>query len=182
MFAYHVVTERPMAVGQQILFDENHHSGVYQRVHEKMEIVQKIYANPASYSAAELEHHTAVALRELAIEEVRQQKYHAYPSRMSCLYVSRTLEEAEKWADFFSRIGRPTFSIVYLKIDGRCFCGDATKCFRGTPDYHENLRLAERYWRNDASDSTEPPVQEMLVDGKITVLSIVKEINTNLCP
>lgn len=31
MFAYHVVTERPMYVGQQILFDEERHSGVYQR-------------------------------------------------------------------------------------------------------------------------------------------------------
>ncbi len=26
---FHVVTERPMHLGQQIIFDENHHSGVY---------------------------------------------------------------------------------------------------------------------------------------------------------
>lgn len=38
MIAYHVVTDRPMYVGQQIIFDE--------------------------------EHHTCVALRELALEEV----------------------------------------------------------------------------------------------------------------
>ena len=29
MYAYHVVTDRPMHVGQTIIFDEIHHSGVY---------------------------------------------------------------------------------------------------------------------------------------------------------
>lgn len=28
VFAYHVVTDRPMYVGQQIVFDDEHHSGV----------------------------------------------------------------------------------------------------------------------------------------------------------
>ena len=41
MFAYHVVTERPMYVGQHIVFDEKHHSGVYKRVYEKLNIVIK---------------------------------------------------------------------------------------------------------------------------------------------
>ena len=169
-----------MQVGQQIVFDENHHSGVYQRVHDRLKTVEAIYANPSGYHAETLEHHTAVALRELALEEVRLQKYPFYPSRMSCLYVSETLEEAEKWADFFARIGRPTYHIVYLEIDGRYFAGDATKCFRGQPDKNENLRLAERYWRNDPADSSEPPVRELLADGKITVLEIIKEINANI--
>lgn len=29
MLVYHVVTDRPMYVGQHIVFDEEHHSGVY---------------------------------------------------------------------------------------------------------------------------------------------------------
>ena len=45
MVAYHVVTDRPMHVGQQIIFDEEHHSGVYQRVYEKTDIVNDIYTN-----------------------------------------------------------------------------------------------------------------------------------------
>ena len=51
MFAYHVVTERPMHVGQQILFDGEQHSGVYQRVYDKIDIVNDIYANPDKYDA-----------------------------------------------------------------------------------------------------------------------------------
>lgn len=92
MYVYHVVTDRPMQVGQEIIFDENHHSGVYQRVYEQRKLVEDIYANPEKYRAEELAYRTTVALRELALEEVRCRKYPQYPSRMSCLYVSKTLK------------------------------------------------------------------------------------------
>ena len=86
MYVYHVVTDRPMKAGQQFFFDETHHNGVHQRVFDKIDIVKDIYRNPAKYSAESLEHHTSVAMRELALEEVRKKKYPTYPSRMSCLY------------------------------------------------------------------------------------------------
>lgn len=180
MYAYHVVTERPMYVGQQIIFDENHHSGVYQRVYGKLDIVNDIYFNPSNYNAENLEHHTSVALRELALEEVRQKKYPQYPSRMGCLYVSRTLEEAENWGKFFAEIGRPTYHIVKLEIEGNCFVGDATKCFQGQLSKEENLKLAEIYWESEVGESSQQTVREMLVDGHITVVEIVKEINANI--
>lgn len=180
MYAYHVVTDRPMEVGQRIVFDEHHHSGVYQRVYEKMDIVKDIYANPTKYNAETLEYRTSVALRELALEEVRLKKYPSYPSRMSCLYVSRTYEEAEEWGKFFAKIGRPTYCVVKLKIEGNCFIGDATKCFDGHVDKQENLRLAELYWKNEPNDTNNPTICEMLVDGHITVVEIVKEINANI--
>lgn len=180
MFVYHVVTDRPMHVGQQIVFDETHHSGVYQRVCEKLDIVNDIYSNPDKYSAETLEHHTSVALRELALEEVRKKKYPSYPSRMSCLYVSKTFEEADNWGKFFAKIGRPTYHIVKLKIDGNYFIGDATKCFDGQVDKQENIRLAELYWENKPNDTNSPSICEMLVDGNITVVEIVKEINANI--
>ena len=180
MQAFHVVTDRPMQVGQRIVFDETHHSGVYQRVYAKLDAVNDIYAHPEAYDEEKLEHHTSVALRELALEEVRRERYPQYPSRMSCLYVSQTFEEAEKWAAFFARIGRPTYSIVKLEIEGNCFIGDATKCFDGRTDRKENRRLAQLYWKNEPNDPDKPPVVEMLVDGNITVLETIKEINANL--
>lgn len=180
MIAYHVVTDRPMTVGQKILFDENHHSGVYQRVQDKLEAVHQIYADPDAYCAETLEHHTAVALRELAMEEIRLKKYPHYPSRMSCLYVSETLEEAQKWAAFFAKSGRPTYAIVKLRIDGHCFAGDASRCFRGTPDKQLNLHLAEQYWNPQAAPQQSNPVTEWLAEGQITVLEIIQEINANL--
>lgn len=180
MFAYHVVTDRPMYVGQQIVFDAEHHSGVYQRVHDKIDIVNHIYANPTKYDAETLEHHTSVALRELALEEIRQQKFPLYPSRMGCLYVSKSIEEAENWGKFFAEIGRPTYCIVKLDIKGNCFVGDATKCFKGQISKEENLRLAEDYWKSEVDTDNQQAIYEMLVDGQITVVEIVKEINANI--
>ena len=180
MYAFHVVTDKPMDLCQQIVFDETHHSGVYQRVMDKLDIVRDIYDHPDKYDKDELEHHTSVALRELALEEVRRKKYPQYPSRMSCLYVSNTFEEANNWAKYFAEIGRPTYSIVKLQIDGNCFIGDATKCFDGHIHKEENIRLAELYWKNAPNSANEPPIQEMLVDGMITVIEIVKTINANI--
>ena len=180
MYAFHVVTDRPMYVGQKIIFDETHHSGVYQRVYDKMDIVNEIYADPDKYDAEKLDHHTSVALRELALEEVRKEKYPQYPSRMGCLYVSETFEEADNWGKYFAEIGRPTYCIVKLNIEGNCFVGDATKCFDGQTDKNENLRLAKLYWENSPNSPDEPLIKEMLVDGEITIVEIVKEINANI--
>ena len=81
--------------------------------------------------------------------------------------MSRTLEEAENWGKFFAEIGRPTYHIVKLDVDGNCFVGDATKCFRGQLSKEENLKLAEIYWEScgDAPDG----IREILVSGRITV-------------
>lgn len=171
-YFYHVVTEKPMYVGQHIVFDENHHNGVWQRVNEKIDIVCNIYNNPKKYKDIELEHHTSVALRELALEQVRVEKYPNYPSRMACLYVSKTLEEAEKWFDYFVSLGRPTFQIVKLQVNGNMFYGDAENCFDGKLSEKENLILAEKYWKNE--DFNESSIIEMLVDGDIEVVKIVK--------
>lgn len=173
--AYHVVTERPMYVGQHIVFDEEHHNGVWKRVQGKLDVVNEIYKSPEKYQDLELEHHVSVALRELALEKIRKSKYLKYPSRLACLYVSKTYEEAENWFDFFTSIGRPTFQIVKLHIKGNAFLGNATKCFDGRIYENENLDLAEKYWQNKENASGEKPIVEMLVDGDIEVIDILKE-------
>jgi len=179
MTVYHVVTDRPMHAGQRIVFDDDHRSGVYSRVMAKMPQVEAIYAHPEQYDADKLEHHTRVALRELALEQVRREKYPDLPSRMGCLYASFTLEEAEKWAGLFAEWGRPTYHIVQLSVD-TWFTGDAWNCFAATTNLQENLKLAERYWQNLPNTQGEPPMQELLVAGNVTVEAIVKEINANI--
>ena len=78
---YHVVTERPMKIGQEIIFDRFHHSGLYERVYNLENIVNDIYNNVDKYKNEELDHSIKVALREFALEEVRKNKYSNYPSR-----------------------------------------------------------------------------------------------------
>ena len=172
---YHVVTERPMELGQEIIFDDNHHSGVYERVYALKDKVEEIYNNPNVYENVELDHHLKVALRELAMEKIREEKYSEYPSRLSSLYVSNSLEEAEKWYNMFIEWGRPTFSIVKVETDGNVYIGDSWNCFEGTIDKNKNLELAEQYWKYEKNNIGKEPIVEVLVNGHIKVIEIVKE-------
>ena len=70
--AYHVVTDRPMYAGQILTFDENTTTGVCRRVMDRRGEAERIYAHPEQFCAEELEHHTRVALRELAMEQIRR--------------------------------------------------------------------------------------------------------------
>ena len=58
--------------------------------------------------------------------------------------------------------------------------GDATKCFKGQLSKEENLRLAETYWESEVDEENQQSICEMLVNGQITVIEIVKEINANI--
>ena len=174
---YHVVTDKPMEVGQELIFDDNHHSGVYARVYALKNKVDEIYKNPEAYKNVELDHHLKVALRELAIEEIRKEKYSTYPSRLSSLYVSNSKEEAEKWYNLFIELGRPTYSIVKVEVDGNVFVGDSYNCFDGTIEKNKNLELAENYWKYKKNQEGKEPIVEILVNGKIKVIEIVKKNN-----
>ena len=47
---YQVVTDKPMKLGQEIVFDENNHSGVYNRVYALKDKVDDIYLNSDKYN------------------------------------------------------------------------------------------------------------------------------------
>lgn len=58
--------------------------------------------------------------------------------------------------------------------------GDATKCFDGQLSKEENLKLAELYWTSKVEETNHQSICEMLVDGHITVMEIVKDIYANI--
>lgn len=169
-YFYHTVTERPMFLNQVIEFNENNHSGVYERIYKEKESVDKIYDK----EDIELTNDIEKALREFALEEVREKEYPEYPSRLSCLYVSNSLEEAEFWYNTFITQGRPTFQLVKVEVEGRSFTGDAWNCFHGTKDIEKNYTLARKYWNNEKNERGEKPIVETLVDGKIKIVEIIK--------
>lgn len=177
-YVYHTVTERPMIIGQTIIFDDENHNGVYNRVMTCMRMLdgEKVEGDVAEHIKSNFDYCKAVALRELALEKVRKEEYSGYPSRMACLYTSRDLEEAEKWADYFQKAGRKLFSIVKLRIDGNIFDGDACNCFSGTEIEAENIEKARRYWSMEVLN--ERPIIETLVSGKIFVEEIIVNYRT----
>ena len=179
-FFYHVISDIPKKVGEHIILDDMHPNGVHKRVYEEIETVNDIYKSPDKYRDKELTHKVDVALRELALEKVRKEKYPEYPSRMASLYVSGSYEEAERWGDYFAKLGRPTYGIAEVRVTGRIFEGDAYKCFNGCADEKENLRMAEIYWQNGANEDGREPIVEILADGDIEIVEVVKVINANI--
>ncbi len=98
MNAYHVVTDKPKYIGQQIIFDEEHHSGVFQKVQDKLNFVNDIYSNPIHKNIT-LKHRSSYENRTqgIGIRRSTTKKYPQFSSRLSCLYVSKILEEADQW-------------------------------------------------------------------------------------
>lgn len=167
---YHVVTEKPLKLNQEIILDNTYKNGVYKRITKEKSAIDQIYAN----TEIELTSDLKKALREYALEEVRKSEYPNYPSRLSSLYVSKTLKEAEFWYDLFINQGRPTLQIVKVEIDGLSFIGDAWNCFEGTTNKEKNLELARIYWNQEKNLENKEPITEVLVNGKIKVVEIMK--------
>ena len=168
---YHVVTEKPMTLGQEMVFDELRHNFIYKKIDKYRITVKRVYDKKVKVEDEELKK----ALREYALEEVRLKEFPKYPSRLSSLHVSRSLKEAEFWYDLYKSQGKKTYQIVKIEVQGNSFTGDAWNTFDGTADKEENLRLARNYWTNGKNSVGEEPVPETLVDGKIKVIEIVKE-------
>lgn len=175
-YVYHVVTEKSMKLGQIIIFDTQHYNGVYHRI---MACKKVLDGNEPTDDFSRLIHSnlaywTVRTYRELALEKVRQDNYSNYPSRMSCLYTSRTLSDAEMWANSFINSGRNVYQIVKIRTDGNVFEGDAYNVFDGTDNDEENERNAHTYWRNQPNKIGKEPLVETLIDGHIEVVEIVK--------
>lgn len=173
-YFYHVLTEKPMKLGQVIVFDENNQNGVAKRVQATLDYIngKKISEELQSLITIDVERWKKVAFRELALEKVRKNEFSNYPSRMACLYVSISLAEAEKWANWFIDAGRKVYSIVKLTTSGNIFQGDAMNCFDGVGDDSDLLK-ARNYWGNITKNIN--PVWETIIDGNITVIEIIKE-------
>lgn len=176
-YVYHAVTEMPMKLGQVITFDNNHYNGVYLRVMACKHILagNKPIDEFSRYIHSNLEYWSVRTYRELALEKVRKEKYLNYPSRMSCLYTTKRLADAEMWADSFLNSGRKVFQIVKLETDGKIFNGDAYNVFDGSDNDEENERNADYYWDNQPNKLGKKPLIETLIDGTIEVVEIVKQ-------
>ena len=86
------------------------------------------------------------------------------------------MEEAEIWFEYFTRLQRPTYQIVKVKVDGKIFTGDACNCFDGTTNKEYNIKQAEIYWEGKDNTKSKKPIYETIISGKIKVIKIIKEI------
>lgn len=171
---YHVVTNRPMKVGQEIIFNTNTSNTVNKRVLATFDIIDNHICTDKDLEniiKRDIEKWKKIAYREVALEKIRLKNFLKYPSRLNCLYVSENLEDAEVWAKSFMQSGRKVYAIVKVATNGKCFIGNAFNCFDGT-NTKLDLVNAEKYWNNNKNKFVN---KEILIDGKITIKKIIKK-------
>ncbi|KPB06274.1 DUF2441 domain-containing protein [Bacillus sp. CHD6a] len=188
-YVYHVVTRKKMSMGQILNFDKNQKNTLYSFFFEKeqlnstgedfIRIINGHYTSEGlclnsenAEVAIKYIDQTIRAIREVVVEMVRLEEYPEYPSRLSCLYATKSYEEALKWKDIFESYNRKVLQIVKLKVIGNSYEGDGNKLPKedGAPIANK-IKQAREYWSSNVNSD----LTELLINGKIEVVEIIDD-------
>lgn len=70
--------------------------------------------------------------------------------------------------------------MVYSALSLSTFCSLKGFCLDASFNENEKILMVKRYWGNLPNMQNEAPIIEILADGEIEVLEIVKEIHANI--
>lgn len=189
MYVYHIVTRKKMSIGQTINFDKNQKNTLYnfffEREHinsEGEDFFQILYGNYSDEGlninkedaevAINYVSQTIRAIREVIVEMVRLQEYPEYPSRLSCLYATRSYDDALKWKKVFDSYNRKVLQIVKLRVNGSSFEGDGSLLPKEDgASFARKIEQAQKYWKGNVRNT----LPELLVSGKIEVVEIIDD-------
>ncbi|MEK5397426.1 DUF2441 domain-containing protein [Paenibacillus sp. FSL K6-2859] len=191
LYVYHIVTKKKMSLGQVIYFDDNQKNTLYHFFFEKERLnskgedfIQILYGHytdeglKMNKENAEISisyvGQTIRAIREVIVEMVRLQEYPEYPSRLSCLYVAKSYEDALKWKDIFDSYNRKVLQLVKLRVVGSFFEGDGNLLPKedGVP-FSLKIEQARTYWKGNVKNE----LPELLINGKIEVVEILEDLS-----
>lgn len=189
LIVYHIVTRKKMKVGQIVNFEENQRNTLYrffferEHLNSKAEDFIEIFQNQFTVEGLKLTKEDAEvgrqyfdqtirAIRETVTEMVRLEEYPDYPSRLSCLYATKNFEDALKWVEIFNSYNRQVLQLVSLRVFGKSFEGDASLLPKEDgASFSRKIEQARDYWKGNVKSE----LPELLVDGKIEVVEIIKE-------
>lgn len=184
MHYYHLVTRKPMYIGQKIIFDKKNKNRLYSffldnnfknKSNESWDqIIQRLDTTLDSEESSFLKNslsHTSRAIREVVTEMIRLESFPLLPSRFECLYGTENLDDLIEWKELFESYNRIILQIVKLESTGPVFKGNASLL----PDledssFLEKIDQAKEYW----SSPTDNHLSEVLIGGEITVTEIVE--------
>lgn len=180
---YHAYSGEKVNVGDVLVFNSGTHNKMYDEVYNneyKIDgidanelLINKKRNNDREFSVEEFElvlntvNNDAFVLRELALEEVRKSKYPAYPSRLSCLYITKTKDDAINWIKILKRNKKKCKQVLTLELTGEIFCFDGNLMKRQNASYQKHLENAELYWNSINSNNS-----EILFYGEAKVIKI----------
>lgn len=114
-------------------------------------------------------------IRELAIEEVRKEKFPQCPSRLKCMFLTDKKENVMSGVKEFYKKGFGTqFQAVTVKVTGNIFYAKSVVMPRIGLSYGGYKELAEKYWSQDQKVDDE--VQEILFEGEAEIVEILDEV------
>ncbi|MBX0352043.1 DUF2441 domain-containing protein [Bacillus toyonensis] len=190
-YAYHIVTKKKMNIGQIIHFDKNQTNTLYhfffEREHlnatgeDSIQILKSNYINNELHINNEnaqvvmkYTDQTIRAVRETIVEMVRLQEYPEYPSRLSCLYASKSYEDALKWKALFDSYNRDVLQIVKLLVSGNSFESDGNLLPKEDGiSFSRKIEQARDYWKGNSKSE----LPELLINGKIQVVKIIDDFS-----
>ncbi|WP_210089331.1 DUF2441 domain-containing protein [Paenibacillus turicensis] len=189
LYAYHLVTKKKMSLGQIISFDDNQKNTLYHFFFEKErrnaqgeDFIQILYGHYTDEGlkmskedadvAVSYVGQTIRAIREVIVEMVRLQEYPQYPSRLSCLYATRSYEDALEWKKIFDSYHRKVLQLVKLRVIGSYFEGDGELLPKEDgASFSVKIEQAREYWRGNVKNE----LPELLINGRIEVIEIVED-------
>ncbi len=181
-----------MHIGKMIPFNKNQHNTLYHFFFEReqlnascedgIQILNKHYKNDElhinnenakvvmSYMDQKIR-----AVRETIVEMVRLQEFPEYPSRLSCLYATKSYEDALKWRALFDSYNREVLQIVKLRVIGNSFEGDGNLLPKedGIP-FSQKTEQAREYWKGNIRNE----LPELLINGEIEVVEIIDDFSS----
>ena len=178
-----------MHLGQTIHFESNEKNTLYRFFFEKeqmntngedfFQILRGNYSNDGLHLDKEnadvvvnYAGLTIRAIREVIVEMVRLQEYPHYPSRLSCLYVTKSYEDVLKWKAVFESYNRQILQIVKLRVNGNCFEGDGELLPKDDGiSFARKIEQARAYWQGNENNE----LSEILIDGIIEVVEIIED-------
>ena len=180
---YHSNSGKELSVGDIIVFDTNTHNRMYDEIYNNEYKLNEIDANELlidkkrnkelNFDEEEFllvfntVNNDAFVMRELALEEVRKNKYQNYPSRLNCLYVTKEKEDAFEWRNILKRNKKQCKQVLTLECTGELFIGDGDLMKRQNLSYKKYLENAEKYWNQSTCK-----IPEYLFYGTAKVISI----------
>lgn len=168
---YHANSGEKLSIGDVLIYNEDKHNKMYGEVYNSEYKINDIDANELlinkkknkdnNLTIEEFEmvlntiNNYAFVMRELALEEVRKEKYPSYPSRLNCLYVTKTKEDAINWSNILKRNKKECKQILTLECTGDLFIGDGNLMKRQNISYQKHLENAEKYWNSKIKETPE---------------------------
>lgn len=184
---YHLVTRKPLTLGQQITFNEKKLNRLYdfflahlprnadeQTISQVLQQTHTVADPVADWEFLQKARaHEVRVTRELITEMVRAQHFPQYPSRFACLYGTVvSLTDSYRWKQLFESFDRSVLQLVTVTSEGPVFFGDA-ELLPTVEDiaWTEKISQAYDYWNQPQTGG----LGEVLIGGTIKVSGIIED-------